>query len=79
VIDPRAWMLYPEPFVHQYYEALAHPEVFDQWATEAPFDTAMLTIGHHGSQVLLDHLRRSPHWKLAYHDGSENVFVKVEP
>jgi hypothetical protein len=65
--------------VHQYYEALAHPEVFDQWATEAPFDTAMLTIGHHGSQVLLDHLRRSPHWKLAYHDGSENVFVKVEP
>jgi hypothetical protein len=79
LIDPRAWMLYPEPFVHRYYEALADPEVFEQWANEAPFDTVMLTIGHHGSQILLDHMQRDPRWTIAYRDGSENIFVKVPP
>ena len=66
----------PDDYAGRYYDALRLPATFESWATEAPFDTVMLQLGHKGSARLRDHLEHDAQWRLAYDDWNTVVFVR---
>jgi hypothetical protein len=76
-IDPRAATVYPDAIAARYYAAIANADVFEAWATEAPFDTVLLANGHKSSAPLRDHLANDPGWRRIYLDTHSIVFERA--
>lgn len=76
VIDPRAATVYSDAYARAYYDALATPARFEEWATRDRFDTVLLHRRHRGTTPLRDSLSADPRWEIAYFDHLAIVFVR---
>lgn len=88
-----AWRLFPErqPFIDgrlvlrsaeqfgRYLQVVDEPERFDDYDREWNFDAAVLPVAQPDRyQRLIQHLAGSTAWGLAFTDGSEVLFVKID-